>query len=191
MSREDIPEWDNMPESVPISSLSWEDIYPYAYDELGREPTESEIREIFDTVEKRMSNSIGEYFSENLETIMGLEIEEMLKKAKYDASKMTDEQLNSKKFCPNCDKVQDTYWEVHKCDKNPEGVYETTEIMEEHGNVANGIVECSDEYCNPTDEVVDKPVTREYVSSHTVEEKCGSCHSFLESQYNATTIEML
>ena len=96
--------------------------------------------------------------------------------------------MNSKKFCPNCDKVQDTYWEVYKCDKNPEGVSET---MEEHGNVVNGVVKCSDEYCNPIDEVVDKPVTHEYINSHTVEEKCSSCHRYLESQYLATTIEML
>ena len=81
MSREDIPEWDNMPESVPISSLSWEDIYPDAYDKLGREPTESEIREIFDTVARRMSNSIGEYFFETLKDIIDLEILDILKKA--------------------------------------------------------------------------------------------------------------
>ena len=91
MSSEDIPEWDNMPESVPISSLSWEDIYPYAYDKLGREPTESEIREIFDTIVDRMSDRIGEYFSETLQDIIDLEVPDILKKAENDVSKMTDE----------------------------------------------------------------------------------------------------
>ena len=102
---------------------------------------------------------------------------------------MTYEQLNSKKFCPNCDKVQDTYWEVYKCDKNPDGL---SEGLEEHGNEDGDpdYGECTDEYCNPTDEEVDKPVTREYIDSHETEEKCGSCHSFLESQYPQPTSEV-
>ena len=108
----------------------------------------------------------------------------------YDTTTMSNEQLNGKKYCPKCNRIEGTYWEVFKCDKNPDGLIEG---LKEHGNIHEGTncVECTDEYCNPIDEVVDKPVTREYINIHAVVERCSSCQNYLASQYPPKTGEVL
>ena len=50
----EFPKWENMPESQPIVTLSWEDIYykaePVTQEEFKRNPTQEEIKELFDFI---------------------------------------------------------------------------------------------------------------------------------------------
>ena len=180
MPRDTIPDWKGMPEDVPIASLSWHDIYIYTCDELGRDPTESEVRELFETVTDRMSDSMGEPFSDTMDVIMSMEANSMLKEKKYDISAMNDTELKSKKYCHNCEEVHDTYWEIATCEKNPEGL---SSEPQDHGNDTDGIIKCSDAWCNPTLQTIpSEQITKEFVHTHNADEKCAQCHHMLESQ---------
>ena len=183
-----VPKWNNMPKDVSIASMSWEDVYMGVYKKLRRKPTKSEIREIFDAMADRMSDSIWKETSSEFEAIVGKKVEDVLKVAEYDTSKMTTKQLNSKKFCICCEDKQKTYWEIYKCDKNPEGHLQTPEVW----NKAHNGDGCSDSYCNPTLETIGckKTITVEYVNSHQVDEMCVSCKSPIISMHREGTVKV-
>ncbi len=85
-----------------------------------------------------------------------------------------------KKFCPECKKEVETYWELCFCDKNPEGL---SENLISHGNIINGMSTCEDDYCSPDDKPVepdDQKDRAEYIRTHEVVERCGTCHGFWE-----------
>ena len=79
------------------------------------------------------------------------------------------------KFCGDCNKQVETYWELAYCDKNPEGLL--TEPMK-HGNEIDGTITCEDDYCNPGRQVVENP-TEEYIKTHEVEERCKECDQYI------------
>ena len=93
-----------------------------------------------------------------------------------------DPVIEIEKFCPDCKKKVETYWELLFCDKNPEGL---SEKLISHGNLIDGMSTCEDEYCNPQDTPVELPDDQtertEYIRTHEVEERCSTCHGFWES----------
>ncbi len=90
--------------------------------------------------------------------------------------------IESQKFCPQCKKNVETYWELLFCDKNIEGL---SENLGSHGNEIDGTTTCEDDYCNPSEtqvELSDDPIERaEYINTHEVFERCSNCHQFWES----------
>lgn len=91
----------------------------------------------------------------------------------------TIQELHTDKYCADCEKIVETYWELWSCDKNPEGL---TKPPMPHGNIIDDTITCDDEYCNPTDGEVDKSeITPEYVRTHEVHERCCECDQFMES----------
>lgn len=175
MSREDIPDWKDMPEDIPISTLCWEDVYTFARDELERAPTQQEVQELFDDMSGKMTDAMGETFSDYLGTIADIAVEEMLKSKPYDQDKLTEGQLESKKFCHECDEIRQTYWELNFCDKNPKGIDVFTK---EHGNDDT----CEDGYCHPESVTVEtEHITKQYVKEHAVYERCAQCHQYFDS----------
>ncbi len=62
-------------------------------------------------------------------------------------------------------------WEIWACDKNPEGIIPEPK---NHGNEIDGMVTCSDEYCNPRDIAVEDP-SDEFIKTHEVHSRCNKC----------------
>jgi len=174
MSREDIPDWKNMPDDIPISRLCWQDIYTFAYDKLERVPTQQEVKELFDAIIYRMTDTMGENFSDSLCIIADVAIAEMLKSKPYDQDRLTGDELTSKKYCHECEEIQETYWELNFCDKNPKGI----DIQTNHGNDDT----CEDGYCNPESFIVEsKDINDAFVKNHAVYERCVTCHQYFDS----------
>ena len=93
----------------------------------------------------------------------------------YNPEQMSDEQLTGKKYCHECHKIQETYWELNHCEKNPQGIDVFT------GNHGNDDT-CEDGYCNPGSDVVENEnITIQYVKSHAVYERCVQCHQYFDS----------
>jgi len=175
MSREDIPDWKDMPEDISISTLCWQDICTFAYNELERVPTQQEVKELFETITDRMTDVMGENFSDSLCIITDVAIEEMLKSKPYNQDRLTGDELTSKKYCHECEEIQDTYWELNFCDKNPQGIDVPTI---QHGNDDT----CEDGYCNPESFTVEsKHITKQYVKEHAIFERCTQCHQYFDS----------
>ncbi len=180
MPRDNIPDWKNMPEDTPLVTLCWQDIYAFACDELDRDPTQQEVLDLFEDTQGRMSDVVGESFSEDMMDVMSYVIPEMLKSKRYDIDTMSDAELRSRKYCHNCEEVHDTYWELATCEKNPEGL---SSEPQDHGNDTDGIIKCSDAWCNPTLQTIpSEQITKEFVHTHNADEKCAQCHHMLESQ---------
>lgn len=64
----EFPDWKDMPESQPIVTLSWEDIYDKAevitQEKFQRNPTQEEIKELFDHIlQKGMDMEDGTFWS--------------------------------------------------------------------------------------------------------------------------------
>lgn len=175
MSKNEIPKWTDMPADISISTLCWKDVYTYAVDELERVPTQQEVRDLFESTAERISDVIGESFPEDLMNVMYYTILDLLKSKKYDVDKMSDAEIYSKKYCHECNEVQETYWEINYCEKNPKGIDVFTG---EHGNDDT----CEDGYCNPESDVVeDETITIQYVKNHAVYERCSKCHQYFDS----------
>ena len=54
MSDDEFPEWNDMPKSHPMLTLSWEDVYAQAKNEsqkkFNRDPTRDEVDKIFEII---------------------------------------------------------------------------------------------------------------------------------------------
>ena len=175
MSRADIPDWCDMPEDTPISTLCWQDVYTYAADELDRAPTKQEVRDLFDSTAERISDVTGESFSEDLMDVIYHTVSDLLKEKPYNPEQMNNEELTSKKYCHECIKVQETYWELNYCEKNPQGIDVFT------GNHGNDNT-CEDGYCNPESATIEsKDITVQYIKEHAVYERCVTCHQYFDS----------
>ena len=176
MPRDTIPDWKDMPEDVTLSTFTWHDLFIKACDGLGRDPTHSEIIELFDTVADRMSDGMGEQFSDTLDSIMGMELESMLEQKRYDVSSLCKAELTSKKYCHECNEVQKTYWELNHCKKNPKGI--DLFSCDEHGNDGT----CEDAHCSPESTPVEsKDINPKYLKEHSVYERCVQCHQYFDS----------
>ncbi len=173
-----IPDWEDMPDGVSLVTLSWEDVYVKARKELLRNPTREETLKIFDDIAHPMSNAVQDDMPAHLDALIEEMVKECLKSKPYSIDSMSPEELVSRKYCHTCQDIQETYWELGVCEKNPEGLC----IPKDHGNDKDGIIECSDEWCNPTQQTVETQITKEFVQSHNVDERCAQCHRMLESQ---------
>jgi len=162
MSRNEIPDWSDMPKDASISTLCWQDIYTFAADELERKPTRQEVINLFDTTTERISYVIGESFSEDLMDVIHHTVLDLLKSKRYNPEQMSDVQLTGKKYCHECMEIQVSYWELNHCKKNPKGI---DVFAEEHGNNNT----CEDGYCNPESITVEqKDITKQYIKEHAV-----------------------
>ena len=85
------------------------------------------------------------------------------------------------KYCSDCEKQVETYWELWSCDKNPEGL---SDGLKNHGNIIGDMSTCEDDYCKPTDGEVelqtDPKEKEEYIRTHEVNERCSECHQMME-----------
>ena len=179
MSRDNIPDWEDMPDGVSLATLSWEDVYIKACEWMGRNPTRDEIFDMFDEMASSMRNAVQDDMPAQLDTLISEIVTECLKSKKYHISIMSDEELASKKYCHKCQEVQETYWELSTCDKNLEGL---SSEPKDHGNDEDGIIMCSDAWCNPTLQTIETQlITKEFVHTHNMDEKCVECHHMLES----------
>lgn len=175
MSRENIPDWKDMPDSISLASLAWEDIFIVAHDELGRTPTKQETVDMFDEISKSMINATQDDLPDQLQTLIPEIVAECLKSKPYDPHSMNNEQLVSKKYCHECQEIHETYWELNHCEKNPERIDVFTE---EHGNDDT----CEDGYCNPGSTQVGKEdINKSYINNHAVYERCVECHQYFDS----------
>ena len=64
----EFPNWEHMPNSQPLVTLSWEDIYGKAQEitqeEFSRNPIQKEIKELFDHIlQKGMDMENGTFWS--------------------------------------------------------------------------------------------------------------------------------
>ncbi len=168
------PDWKDMPDGISLATLSWEDVYVKACKELERNPTREETLDMFDEMADSMRNTVQDDMPAQLEYMITEIVEECLKSKPYNAYVMTSEELTFKKYCHECKEVQETYWELNYCEKNPEGI----DIFTEHGNDET----CEDEYCNPESTAVEnKDITIPYIKSHAVHERCVQCHQYFDS----------
>jgi hypothetical protein len=88
------------------------------------------------------------------------------------------ESYSTQKFCADCDKNVETYWELCFCDKNEDGL---SSGLVGHGNEIDGCTTCEDDYCRPDHTEVDKDrLSPEYIRTHEVDERCSECHQFME-----------
>ena len=179
MSKTELPDWANdgdMPKAFPMGNLCWQDLYFLASDELLRSPTKAETKQIFDAAAKRLPDAMGKRLSDDLQTVIEMEVESLLKEKPYDHFGMKGEELTSKKYCHECKEVQKTYWQLNNCEKNPEGL---EDFKGYHGGNCDNT--CEDEYCNPESlEVDDEDITAEYVKEHRVFELCTVCHGYFD-----------
>lgn len=175
MDRDDVPDWKDMPRDTPIATLCWQDIYIFASDELGRNPTQEEVRELFEETDYTLSKVVGDSFSEDLMDVMSQVVFGMLKEKRYNADTMSDAEFACKKYCHECKLVCETYWEINYCSKNPQGI----DIPKtEHGNDNT----CEDGYCNPESMMVElENLTTPYIKEHAVYERCVKCHQYFDS----------
>lgn len=91
----------------------------------------------------------------------------------------TIQELHASKYCADCGKIVETYWELCSCDRNPTGL---SDPPTEHGNNIDGTITCEDDYCNPCFDEVDKEmISPDYIMSHEVNERCCECGQFMES----------
>ena len=79
-------------------------------------------------------------------------------------------------LCPQCNIVQEAYFEVWCCDKNPNGLTFTNTT---HGNEIEGCETCEDDYCRPDAVVPCLPSSRkkaeEFIDSHEGALRCHEC----------------
>lgn len=65
-SNDEFPNWENMPEPEALLTLSWEDIYDIAknisQDRLQRDPTQEDIKKIFNIICQKGMNAESETF---------------------------------------------------------------------------------------------------------------------------------
>ena len=184
MSRDNIPDWEDMPDGVSLTSiLSWEDVYIKACEKMGRNPTRDEILDMFDEMASSMRNAVQDDIPAQLDTLISEIVTECLKSKPYNSYSMTDEELTFKKYCHECKEIQETYWELNHCEKNPEGIDVLTKgidilTAEQHGNDGT----CEDGYCNPESTEVEKQgITVSYIKDHAVYERCVQCHQYFDS----------
>lgn len=171
----EIPQWIDMPEPVSVSTLSWEDTFYILQGELERDPTRKEVFEMFSNISRGMQKVGGDDFFTQLETIASIVLLDYQKEQPYNADKMNTEELLSNKYCHNCDRVSETYWDLASCNKNPDGLVSG---LANHGNDST----CDDEYCSPNNSSAnDHDINPEYIQKHCVEEKCMGCNSYMES----------
>lgn len=175
MPRNNIPDWEDMPETVSLVSLSWEDVFMGAWDELQRDPTPQEVIAIFDKMSSSMKWAAEDAFSDQLHRTIPEIVVEYLKSKPYNQDGMTTEQLLHKKYCHECEEIQQTYWELNYCEKNPEGI---DNFLGDHRNDG-----CEDEYCNPKSDPVESDIiTTSYIKEHAVFERCVKCHQYFDSE---------
>jgi hypothetical protein len=65
------------------------------------------------------------------------------------------------------------YWELWFCNKNPEGLRNEPR---EHGNIIDGTITCSDDYCHP-DTATEQQITAEQYNKHEYHGRCSKCHN--------------
>ena len=175
MSRGIIPDWSDMPEGMTLATLSWEDVFIKAQEELQRDPTREETLEMFDDMAHSMKHAVQDDMPSQLDALISEIVTECLKSSPYNQDALTDEQLTWKKYCHECHEIQETYWELNFCDKNPDGIDIDTPY---HGNDDM----CEDDYCNPDSVPVDdEKITKQYVKEHAVFERCVQCHQYFDS----------
>ena len=99
----------------------------------------------------------------------------MASKPPYNPHSMNPDELASKKYCHQCKEIQETYWELTHCDKNPEGI---DVFVGNHGNDDT----CEDDYCHPESTQIEKEhITTSYIKEHAVYERCVQCHQYFDS----------
>ena len=168
------PDWKDMPDGVTLAILSWEDVYIKACEEMRRNPTRKETLEMFDDMAHSMRNAIQDDMPVQLDALISEIVADALKSKPYSQDSMSQDELTSKKYCHECHEIQDTYWELNHCEKNPEGI----DLFENHGNDET----CEDGYCSPESTVVESEyITVQYIKEHAVFEKCESCHQYFDS----------
>ena len=179
----DIPDWKDMPDGVPLGTLLWEDVYIKACEEMGRNPTRDETLDMFEEMANSMSMLTQDDIPAQLDALISEIVIECLKSKPYNSYSMTDEELTFKKYCYECKEIQETYWELNHCEKNPEGIDVLTKgidilTAEQHGNDGT----CEDGYCNPESTEVEKQgITVSYIKDHAVYERCVQCHQYFDS----------
>lgn len=98
----------------------------------------------------------------------------------FDIIKSDLYQETKPKFCPQCQEITASYFELDTCDKNPEGL---VNCSIEHGNDIEGTITCEDDYCNPQYEAIDPEDIEsvQWLKDHEVHERCSSCEQFREA----------
>ncbi len=164
-----------MPEDISLQTLSWHDVFLRAHDELGRTPTRQEVLGMWDEIRDKMTDAAGDDFSAVLSAVLEDVIPGMMQRKQYSQDAMSKEELTSRKHCHRCQEMQDTYWELSYCNRNPHGLYAENP---NHGNDNT----CEDGYCSPESGTVERQdIDEEYVKKHTVSERCMECHQHFES----------
>lgn len=171
-----VPRWKDMPDALSLATLSWEDVYIKACKEMQRNPSREETLYMFDEMSSSMKNAVQDDMpAQQLDALISEIVTECLKSKPYAPHTMSKEELISKKYCHECKEIQETYWELNFCEKNPEG---TDVLVEDHGNDNT----CKDEYCNPESIPVEKEsVSESYIKEHAVYERCVKCHQYFDS----------
>ena len=81
-------------------------------------------------------------------------------------------------YCYECRIVQEAYFEVWGCEKNPRGLLCTPEKDAKHGNEIDGEITCDDDYCRPFFEEHDLPSSKkkaiEFMRNHEGVVRCLS-----------------
>lgn len=182
MNQSKIPDWKDMPKSVTLATLSWEDVYLKACQELERTPTRKETVDMFNEMAHSMRNATQDDMPAQLDALIPEIVKESLKSNPYNAYALTAEQITSKKYCHECQEIQGIYWELNHCEKNPQGI----DLFADHGNGNNNNNgddnTCEDRYCNPKSTVIEEQyITPQYIARHAVYERCVQCHQYLDS----------
>ena len=84
-------------------------------------------------------------------------------------------------YCDGCRIIQEAYFEVWGCEKNPRGLLCTPERDAKHGNEVDGMITCDDDYCRPFYEERALPSSKkkaiEFMRNHEGVVRCRECYT--------------